>query len=57
MTLALQSRVVFDQDTGGGIRGAGRVDLYLGKGVEAEEIAGRMKNPGTLYYFVPRDIK
>lgn len=44
-------RFYFDQDTGGAIRTAGRADLYLGIGSEAEEIAGRTKLEGQLYYF------
>jgi membrane-bound lytic murein transglycosylase A len=44
------NRFLFDQDTGGAIRTAGRADLYLGIGPEAEEIAGRTKIEGQLYY-------
>lgn len=47
-------RFVMDHDTGGAIRGPGRVDLYWGKGAWAEEVSGRMKGDGRLYYFVPR---
>lgn len=48
-------RFVVVQDTGSAIRGAGRVDLYRGTGDEAGEQAGRMKDPGTLYFFILRD--
>jgi membrane-bound lytic murein transglycosylase A len=48
------SRFVFDQDTGGAIRGPGRLDLYAGSGEEAEQFAGVMKNPAQLYYLVPK---
>lgn len=48
------SRFVFDQDTGGAIRGPGRVDLYAGRGAEAKQMAAVMKNKGRLWYFVPR---
>lgn len=48
------SRFVFDQDTGGAIRGPGRVDLYSGRGAIAKQTAAVMKNKGRLYYFVPR---
>ena len=41
---------LFDQDTGGAIRTAGRADLYMGIGPAAEEIAGRIKTPGQMYY-------
>lgn len=47
-------RLVFDQDTGGAIRGGGRVDLFVGKGPLAAQIAGVMKNKGKLYYLVPK---
>jgi membrane-bound lytic murein transglycosylase A len=46
-------RWVLAQDTGGGITGA-RVDLYWGEGRDAERYAGVMKQPGRLYYLVPR---
>lgn len=48
------SRFVLDQDTGGAIRGPGRLDLYAGSGAEAEQFAGVMKNPARLFYLVPR---
>jgi membrane-bound lytic murein transglycosylase A len=41
---------LFDQDTGGAIRTAGRADIYLGIGPEAEQIAGTTKTEGQLYY-------
>ena len=50
------SRFVLNQDTGGSIRGPGRVDLFIGGGDEAAEIAGRMNNPGRLYLFLPSSI-
>jgi membrane-bound lytic murein transglycosylase A len=40
-----------DQDTGGAIRTAGRADLYLGAGDEAERVAGSTRVEGQLYYF------
>lgn len=39
-----------DQDTGGAIRSAGRVDVFLGKGREAMILAGRTRFEGKLYY-------
>lgn len=39
-----------DQDTGGAIRTAGRADLYMGIGDEAEAVAGRVHSAGQLYY-------
>ncbi|MEQ1894084.1 MAG: MltA domain-containing protein [Planctomycetota bacterium] len=44
------NRLMFDQDTGGAIRTAGRADLYLGIGPEAEEIAGQTRIEGQVYY-------
>ena len=44
------NRFYLDQDTGGAIRTAGRADLYLGIGPEAEELAGRTKVEGQMYY-------
>jgi membrane-bound lytic murein transglycosylase A len=44
------NRFLFDQDTGGAIRNAGRADIYFGIGDQAEEIAGRTKAEGQLYY-------
>jgi membrane-bound lytic murein transglycosylase A len=48
-------RFYFDQDTGGAIRTAGRADLYLGIGPEAEAIAGETKTEGQMYYLFLRD--
>jgi membrane-bound lytic murein transglycosylase A len=47
-------RWVFDQDTGGAIRGGGRVDLYMGQGPEAERLAGVMKKSGHLWVVAPK---
>lgn len=47
-------RLVVDQDTGGAIRTAGRVDVYWGSGAYAAHAAGRMKQPGKLYYLLAR---
>lgn len=41
-----------NQDTGGAIRGAGRVDWFLGFGDRAEAAAGVMKQPGGALYFI-----
>lgn len=40
-----------DQDTGGAIRAAGRGDIYMGIGPEAEVMAGGQFAEGRLYYF------
>lgn len=49
------NRFLFDQDTGGAIRTAGRADVYLGIGPEAEEAAGSTKIEGQLYYLFLKD--
>ncbi len=50
-------RFVLNQDTGGAIRGPGRVDLFWGSGLYAETAAGYMKHEGTLYFLVlKRDL-
>ncbi len=43
---------MLDQDTGGGIRTAGRADIYMGVGAAAEILAGGQVSDGTFYYFV-----
>lgn len=48
------TRLVLDQDTGGAIIGPGRVDLFVGSGPEAGELAGRINTPGQLYYILLR---
>jgi membrane-bound lytic murein transglycosylase A len=48
-------RFVVDQDSGGAIRSAARVDVFWGAGAEAAAIAGRMKHTGRLYYLLLRD--
>lgn len=48
------TRLVLDQDTGGAIIGPGRVDLFVGSGPEAGELAGRINSPGQLYYLLLR---
>lgn len=49
-------RWVVNQDTGGAIKGIGRVDLFCGSGEPAEWVAGRMKHPGTLYFLVKKGL-
>jgi len=48
------SRFVVSQDAGGVIKGAGRVDLFCGSGVEAEMLAGSLKERGELYFLVKK---
>ena len=46
------SRYVLDQDTGSAIKGAGRVDIFLGSGEIAGERAGRLNGSGNLFYLL-----
>jgi membrane-bound lytic murein transglycosylase A len=55
LTVSPASRFVLDQDTGGAIKGAGRVDFFVGTGTEAGEIAGLMNNTGTLHYLLLKE--
>ncbi len=50
-------RFVLNQDTGGAIRGPGRVDLFWGSGPYAETGAGHMKHDGTLYFLVLKQVE
>jgi membrane-bound lytic murein transglycosylase A len=45
-------RYVLDQDTGGAIKGAGRVDLFMGTGKQAGDRAGLINATGQLYYLL-----
>jgi membrane-bound lytic murein transglycosylase A len=49
----LPPRVVLAQDTGGAIRGPGRIDLFTGTGPAAGEVAGRLAAPATLWLLLP----
>jgi membrane-bound lytic murein transglycosylase A len=51
----LVSRYVLDQDTGGAIRGAGRVDIFMGTGEAAGDRAGLVNVTGQLYYLLLKD--
>ena len=42
------------QDTGGAIRGHGRADIFWGRGIPAEKIAGPMKEKGRVFLLVAR---
>jgi len=46
------SRYVLDQDTGGAIRGAGRVDIFMGTGAAAGDRAGNINSSGQIYYLL-----
>ena len=51
-TTSPTSRYVLDQDTGSAIRGAGRVDVFMGTGTEAGEQAGLLNAEGEMYYLL-----
>jgi membrane-bound lytic murein transglycosylase A len=46
------TRLVLDQDAGSAIKGAGRVDVYMGSGEQAGQRAGVINSPGRLYYLL-----
>jgi membrane-bound lytic murein transglycosylase A len=46
------NRYVLDQDTGSAIRGAGRVDIFMGTGPRAGDRAGIINGKGGLYYLL-----
>ena len=47
-------RFVLVQDTGGAIRGHGRVDIFYGNGEYAEAVAGNMKQTGRVFLLVAK---
>ena len=48
------SGFVLNQDTGGAIRGPGRIDLFTGYGEKSKLIAGHLKQTGTLYFLIKK---
>lgn len=48
------SRLVLAQDTGGAIRGPGRIDYFRGTGARAAELAGPMNEAAELYVLLPK---
>jgi membrane-bound lytic murein transglycosylase A len=48
------SGFVLNQDTGGAIRGPGRVDLFMGYGKKSKLMAGHMKQSGTFYFLIKK---
>ncbi len=48
------SRFVLNQDTGGAIKGPGRVDLFFGSGEKPGKAAGYMKQNGRLYFLIKK---
>jgi len=53
LTNAPIERLTIAQDTGGGIQGPNRADLFFGAGPDAEATAGSMRQPGQLYVLLP----
>ncbi len=50
-------RVVTAQDTGGAIKGGLRADIFFGGGERAENLASNMKNIGSKFMLVPKNMK
>ena len=48
------TNIFLAQDTGSAIKGMTRMDLFLGKGKEAEEIAGKLSSRGKIWLFIPK---
>ncbi|MCG2725498.1 MAG: MltA domain-containing protein [Elusimicrobia bacterium] len=55
--LQSDSRFVFCQDTGGAIKGPGRVDFFAGTGHKAHVFANKLWEKGTLHIFVLKKEK
>lgn len=53
--MPLVTRYVLDQDTGSAIKGAGRVDIFMGTGQQAGDRAGMIHNTGQLYYLLIKE--
>jgi membrane-bound lytic murein transglycosylase A len=51
----LVTRYVLDQDTGSAIKGAGRVDIFMGSGEISGDRAGLIDWTGSLYYLLLKD--
>lgn len=51
------SRFVISQDTGGAIKGPGRVDIFFGTGKEAGNQAGAMNRDGSLFFLIKKREK
>jgi membrane-bound lytic murein transglycosylase A len=49
-------QLLIAQDTGGGILGAVRGDIYWGDDAVAEDLAGRMGGPGRYWLLLPRGV-
>jgi len=49
-------RLVIAQDTGGAINGAPRADFFWGTGPQAAELAGKMRQTGSMWLLWPRNV-
>jgi membrane-bound lytic murein transglycosylase A len=49
-------RLVIAQDTGGAINGAPRADYFCGSGPQAADLAGKMRQQGSLWLLWPRNV-
>ena len=50
------NKLMIAADTGGAIKGKVRADFFFGNGAQARELAGKMKQDGELFIFLPKDI-
>jgi membrane-bound lytic murein transglycosylase A len=55
-TTALWHHLLIAQDTGAGIVGAVRGDIYWGDDADAAELGGRMGGPGRYWVLLPRGV-
>lgn len=49
-------KLVIAQDTGGAISGAPRADYFCGSGPQAADLAGKMRQQGSLWMLWPRNV-
>lgn len=49
-----QLTLLVAQDTGGAIKGTGHVDMYMGAGKKAQDMASNMHHYGRLWLLIPR---
>jgi membrane-bound lytic murein transglycosylase A len=54
-TLRKVQRLVLDQDAGGGIKGPGKMDYFLGSGAEAGLVAGWTRSCGRAWYLLLKE--
>ncbi len=55
-TSAAFQHLVIAQDTGGGIKGAVRADIYWGEDAAAVDVSGRMNSTGSYYVLLPKKL-